>query len=141
MENRKPTILKKAYQKESITRTDKGTDETITKSEESTETINSFFTIMIDNLKIEKKGYKKKGYHENDILVQTIKSHNDMFSCFTHCNFNNSLLSSIFPSALKKADSTPIHKKKSKCDIENYHYISILPVLFKIYESCMYDHM
>ena len=53
MENRKPTILKKSYQKESITRTDKGTDETITKSEESTETINSFFTIMIDNLKIE----------------------------------------------------------------------------------------
>ena len=63
------------------------------------------------------------------------------FSYFKHHNFNNSLFSSTFPSELKKADIIPIHKKKSKFDIENYHPVSILPVLSKIYEMCMFDQM
>ena len=46
--------------------------------------------------------------------------YNDIFSYFIHHNFNNSLFSSIFPSEMKKADIVPIHKKKSKFDIENY---------------------
>ena len=84
---------------------------------------------------------KKKTWQENDIPVKIIKSHNDIFSYFTHHNFNNSVYSSIFPSELKKADIIPIHKKKSKFDIENYRPVSILPVLSKIYERCMVDQM
>ena len=42
---------------------------------------------------------------------------------------------------MKKADIIPIHKKKSKFDIENYRPVSILPVLSKIYERCMFDQM
>ena len=56
-----------------------------------------------------------------------------------HRNFNNSLFSSIFPSELKKAVIIPIHKKKRKFDIENYRCVSILPVLSKIYERCMFN--
>ena len=51
------------------------------------------------------------------------------------------MYNSIFPSELKKADIIPIHKKKSKFDIENYRPVSILPVLSKIYERCMFDQM
>ena len=47
---------------------------------------------------------------------------------------------SLFPSEMKKADIIPIHNKKSKFNIENYRIVSILPVLSKIYESCMFDH-
>ena len=77
---------------------------------------------------------------ENDIPVKIIK-YKDIFSYFIHHNFNNLVYSSIFPSELKKADITPIHKKKSKFDIENYHPVSMLPVLSKIYERYMFDQM
>ena len=63
---------------------------------------------------------RKKACQENNIPVKIIKSHNDIFSSFIHHNFNNSLFSSFFLSELKKADIIPIHKKKSKFDIENY---------------------
>ena len=42
---------------------------------------------------------------------------------------------------MKKVDIVPIHKKKSKFDIENYRPVSILPVLSKIFERCMSDQM
>ena len=88
------------------------------------------------------KTYKAlKTCQENDIPVKIIKSHKEIFSYFIHRNFSNSLYSSIFPSELKKADIIPIHKKKSKFDIENYCPVSILPVLSKIYERFMFDQM
>ena len=70
-----------------------------------------------------------------------IKSHKDIFSYFTHHNFNNSLFSSIFLSELKKANIIPIHKEKRKSDFENYRRVSIHPVLSKVYERCMFDQM
>ena len=73
--------------------------------------------------------------------MKIIKPHKDIFSYFIHYNFSNSLYSSIFPSELKKADIIPIHKKKSKFDIKIYCPVSILPVLSKIYERCMFDQM
>ena len=57
---------------------------------------------------------------ENDIPVKIIKPHKDIFSYFIHHNFNNPVYKSVFPSEMKKADIIPIHKKKSKFDIENY---------------------
>ena len=48
-----PLFSEKAYQKESITIISKDTEETITKNEELAETFNSFFSSMVDNLKIE----------------------------------------------------------------------------------------
>ena len=84
---------------------------------------------------------KKETCQENDIPVKIIKSYKDIFSYFTHHNFNNSVYSSVFLSELKKADIIPIHKKKSKFDIKNYRPVSILPVLSKIYERCMFDQM
>ena len=53
---------------------------------------------------------KKKTCLENDIPLKIIKSHNDIFSCFIHHNFNNSLSRSFFPSEFKKADIILIHK-------------------------------
>ena len=84
---------------------------------------------------------KKKTCQENYIPVKIIKSHNNIFSYFVQQNFNNSLFSSIFPSELKRADIIPIHQKKSKFYTENFCPVSILPVLFKIYERCMFDQM
>ena len=84
---------------------------------------------------------KKKTCQENGIPAKMIKSNNDIFSYFIHHNFINSLFSSIFPSELKKADIIPIPKTKSKFDIESYCPVSILPVLYKIFERCMFNQI
>ena len=70
-----------------------------------------------------------------------IKANEELFSYFLYHNFNNSLFNSNFPSILKKADITPVYKKKDKSDKENYRPVSILPTLSKVYERCIYDQM
>ena len=57
----------------------------------------------------------KKACQEHDISVKLIKSNKDLFSHFIYHNFNNSLLSSDFPSNLKAADILPTHKKMYVC--------------------------
>ena len=42
---------------------------------------------------------------------------------------------------MKKSDIIPIHQKKSKFVIKNYRPVSILPVLSKMYERCMFDQV
>ena len=88
---------------------------------------------------------QKKTCQKNDIPLKKkkiyVKSHQDIFSYFIHHNFNNLVYSSIFPSDLKKSDIIPIHKKKCKFDIENYRPVSILLVLSKVFERCMFDQM
>ena len=54
---------------------------------------------------------------------------------------NLSIQSGIFPDTLKKAKVTPIYKRGSKTDVNNFLPISVLPILNSIYErhvsSCM----
>ena len=42
---------------------------------------------------------------------------------------------------MKYADITLAFKKKDRENVENYRPVSILPVLSKVYERCMYDQM
>ena len=192
-----PLFSEKTFQKESITLIDKETGEIISKNEKIAESFNSFYSTMVENLKIDPlidisnvsthpdpilraiETYKnhssvlkikafmrnrnlsfsfsyttkeniskalknldqKKACQGNDIPVKMIKFSDDIVSDFIYHNYNNSLFSTIFPSVLQKADISPIHKKKSKLDIENYRPVSILPVLSKIYERCMFNQM
>ena len=48
---------------------------------------------------------------------------------------------SNFPTGMKYADVTPIHKKDDKTDKTNYRPISILPNLSKVYERLMYNQI
>ena len=56
-------------------------------------------------------------------------------------DISSSICSSNFHNELKKADSVPEHKKKSKLSKENYRPISILPNISKVYERCLYDQI
>ena len=51
--------------------------------------------------------------------------------------FNSSLLEGKFPSVLKMADITPIHKSGSKSLLTNYRPISLLSTFSKIFEKLM----
>ena len=54
---------------------------------------------------------------------------------------SNSKKSSIFPSCLKHANVTPLHKKCNKSLKENYRLIGILPILSKVFERSMFKQM
>ena len=59
--------------------------------------------------------------------------------------FNQSLSSGQIPTEWKSADITPIHKQDSKEPAENYRPISLLPIVSKVLErcvfNCLYDHV
>ena len=79
MESSKSTIFRKAYQKKSITIISKDTEETIIKNEELAETFNSFFSSMVDNLKIDYDINRQANVstHPESVLraIETFKYH------------------------------------------------------------------
>ena len=83
----------------------------------------------------------KKASQKTDIPIKIVKENLDIISHFLHHNFNNSLSCSAFPTGMKYADVTPIHKEDDKTDKTNYRPISILPNLSKVYERLMYNQI
>ena len=83
----------------------------------------------------------KKTSQMDDTLVKVIKGNKEIVAFFIHHNFNNSLSSSTFSTALKYADFKPVLKKDDKTNKENYRPISILPTLSKVYERLIYNQM
>ena len=82
-----------------------------------------------------------KASQYSDIPTKIIKENSDIFSNFICESINNSIKSSIFPSCLKHADVTPLHKKCNKSLKENYRPVSILPILSKVFERSMFKQM
>ena len=56
-------------------------------------------------------------------------------------DISQSLTSRIFPDRIKIAKLTPIYKKGCKKSIFNYRPISVLPVIFKIFETVMHEQL
>lgn len=46
-----------------------------------------------------------------------------------------------FPDALKYSIVKPLYKKGEKSDINNYRPITLIPILSKVYEKCMYKRL
>ena len=55
--------------------------------------------------------------------------------------YNLSLCQGVFPSAWKRANVVPIHKKSSKQLADNYRPVSLLCILGKIFERIIYKHI
>ena len=49
--------------------------------------------------------------------------------------------SCIFPDNLKKADITPVHKKRETTNMCNYRPVSVLPTLSKLFEKLLYQQI
>ena len=82
-----------------------------------------------------------KASQYSDIPTKIIKENSDIFSSFICESINNSIKSSIFPSCLKHADVTPLHKKCNKSLKENYRPVSILPILSKVVERSIFKQI
>ena len=81
----------------------------------------------------------KEACQGSDIPVKIIKENINIITNFNYNNFNDSLFCSYFPSNLKKANMTPVFSTKDRESFESYRPASILLVLSKVYESCMYE--
>ena len=55
--------------------------------------------------------------------------------------FNFYVDNDTFPNELKKADIKPVYEKDDPFDKTNYRPISILTVLPKAFECCLYDQI
>ena len=84
---------------------------------------------------------KNKASQHSDIPIKIIKENLDIFADFLCRNINSSFKSSSFPSCLKMADVTPLHKKGRKDLKENYRSVSILPISSKVFERSMFTQM
>ena len=62
----------------------------------------------------------KKASQNSDIPTKIIKENSDIFGKVLCSFINDSIKSFTFPSCLKEADVTPIHKKGKKVKKENY---------------------
>ena len=83
-----------------------------------------------------------KATQDSDIPTKLIKDNcSDLFIDFFTNNFNDSLLKSQFPTQLKVANVTPIHKKGPRTTTGNYRPVSILPNMSKIYEKCIHEQL
>ena len=83
----------------------------------------------------------KKASQISYMPTKIIKEGIDVFADFVSTSINSSIKSSLFPSCLKFADVTPLHKKGRKDVKQNYRSVSILPILSKIYERDMFQKM
>ena len=76
---------------------------------------------------------------ENDIPIKILKGTNDI-SCEHLTNlYNDAKNSNKFPTSLKTADVTPIHKGEEKNIKKNYRPISLTPIVSKLFEKNMYE--
>ena len=81
---------------------------------------------------------KNKPTTDNNIPAKVLKEHSIL--CAPHLTeINGDMVNAgNFPSVLKKADITPVHKKNETTLKNNYRPVSILPSVSKIFERNMY---
>ena len=82
-----------------------------------------------------------KAIQNTEIPTKLIEENLDIFADFIFENLNDSIPQSVFPSALKLANITPVHKKDSKSKKDHYRPISVSPNISKIYESYFFKQI
>ena len=82
-----------------------------------------------------------KATQNTDIPTKLIKENSDIFAYFISENLNDCIAKSLFPSSLKEAIITPLHKKGTKTSKDNYRPVSILSNISKIYKSFIFKQM
>ena len=102
----------------------------------------SFNEVSFKEIETETRLMKvNKASQYSDIPTKIIKENSDIFPSFICESISSSIKFSIFPSCLKHADVTPLHRKCNKSLKENYRPVSILPTISKVFERSMFKQM
>lgn len=96
-------------------------------------------SLEITNIITSLKNNAAPGY--DGIKAKTIKQLVLVLAPIISKIINNCLIQGEFPDILKIAKVTPVYKKGSKYDINNYRPISVLPVFSKIYEKVIKNRL
>ena len=83
----------------------------------------------------------KKAGIENDIPAKILIRSKDIISDYLSNIYNNSKPEKIYPLSLKAANVTPIRKKDEKTALKNYRPVSLIPIVYKLFERNMYDQI
>ena len=83
----------------------------------------------------------KNAAPQDDIPVKILKLNNDIFSQYLSQIFNESVEVDNFPNELNYVDINPVYKENKRHDKENYRAVSIISVISKILERCLYDQI
>ena len=101
-----------------------------------------FVDVTSDNIEMEiKKLDPKKASMQNDIPTKILIGSNDIVCNYLSSIYNNSKKDHSYPSSLKVADVTPIHKAKERILLKNYRPVSLIPIISKLYERNMYNQI
>ena len=82
-----------------------------------------------------------KATQNTDIPTKIIKEKSDIFGDLIFSNLNCCINNSSYPSLLKRADITPVHKKDSKSEKNNHRPVSILSNISTVYERIIFKQM
>ena len=82
-----------------------------------------------------------KASQDSDIPTKIVKANADLFTEILFTEFESSLEIDNFPTSMKLANVTPVHKKGSQSEKGNYRPVSILPNLSKVFERCIYKQI
>jgi hypothetical protein len=82
-----------------------------------------------------------KAHGVDGVSVRLLKETSESISVPLSCLFNESFNKSSVPSAWKKANVSPIHKKDSRSVVGNYRPISLLSTLGKVQERIVYRRL
>ena len=82
-----------------------------------------------------------KAMGQNMIPNQILQSSKNIISQSLADIFNASLKSSIFPGDLKIAKVAPIFKEDDRDDMTNYHPISVLCTVARVFERLLYNQL
>ena len=86
-----------------------------------------------------------KAHGWDNISIRMIQLCGDQIITPLEIIYKNCVSQSIYPTAWKRSNVVPIHKKGNKNDIKNYRPISLLPIFSKIFEklifNAIYNHL
>ena len=82
-----------------------------------------------------------KACQDSNVLTKDIKSNSDIFTDALYSEFNRSLDASVFPSSMKLANVTPLHKQGNRSEKDKYRSASILTNLSKVFQRWIYTQI
>ena len=84
---------------------------------------------------------KKKAAGYDELPVQFIKNLGRIIVKPMTLLINRCILENKFPNQMKKANITPLFKKKDKLNKDNYRSVNLLPILSKVLERILYNQV
>ena len=100
----------------------------------------SFRFVTLEDIRLIIKDLKTNKAAGGDIPLKLLKECDFTYEKSSNC-INNSLSEALFSDSLKRANITLVHKKNDPLDEQNYRPVSILSLLYKVYEWAIFNQL